>query len=52
MRELGVKTVLNLRLESSDLAACERAGLDCIHLPVEAWNPEESDPGRQPVFAA
>ena len=60
LKKLGIKTVLNLRTAHSDRDECEAAGLDYVHIHMQAWHAEDedivrflrvvSDPARVPVF--
>jgi tyrosine-protein phosphatase SIW14 len=60
LKKLGVKTVVNLRSWHSDRKDCERAGLEYVHIAMQAWEGEDdeiiellrvvTDPSRQPVF--
>ena len=60
LREMGVKTVVNLRDLHSDRDELAGLGLRYAHIHCKAWHPEEedvvrflsivTDPGNQPVF--
>lgn len=60
LRQLGVKTVLNLRTFHSDRKLCAAAGLDYVKVSVQAWETERAeildvlevltDSSQQPVF--
>ncbi len=60
LKSMGVKTVVNLRSFHSDRSECRRAGLDYVHVDMQAWEGEDeeltkvlkvlADPARQPVF--
>lgn len=60
LKELGIKTVLNLRSLHSDRSECEENNLDYVKITVQAWEAEEEevveclqvliDSERQPVF--
>ena len=60
LKEIGIKTVINLRTFHSDREQCKRHGLDYVHITVQAWEGEDeevvdflkvvSDPERRPVF--
>lgn len=60
LKEMGVRTVLNLRSFHSDRDEIGETGLAYEHLYMKAWHPEEkevvrflqivSDPDRTPVF--
>jgi uncharacterized protein (TIGR01244 family) len=60
LRELGVKTVVNLRPDRDEAEISEANGLDYVHLPMRAWRVRDeqvaeflriaSDPDRRPVF--
>ncbi len=40
LEELGVKTVVNLRLSHSDRKLLEGADLDYVHIKMEGWDAE------------
>jgi len=60
LKALGIKTVVNLRTLHSDRDECREAGLEYVHITVQAWEGETeevidflkvaTDPARQPVF--
>ena len=60
LKNLGVRTVVNLRTFHSDRDECRDAGLEYVHIPVQAWDGEDdevveflevvSNPDNQPVF--
>jgi len=60
LERLGIKTVVNLRLSSSDRKLLEGTSLVPVHIPAEPWDLEEpdvlaflravADPARVPVF--
>ena len=60
LEKLGVKTVLNLRSAHSDGKLLEGAGLDYVHIEMQAWDAEYdevkqalqiiTDKSKQPVF--
>lgn len=60
LQQLGIKTVVNLRLTSSDRALLQGTSLAPVDIPAEPWDLEEadvlaflrvvSDPSRLPVF--
>ncbi len=60
LKKLGVKTILNLRSSHSDSKLLEGAGLDYVHIKMQAWDAEYdevkqalqiiTDESKQPVF--
>lgn len=60
LKEMGVKTVVNLRSVHSDRTECADAGLEYVKITTQAWEGEDdevvdflrvvTDPGRMPVF--
>jgi protein tyrosine phosphatase (PTP) superfamily phosphohydrolase (DUF442 family) len=60
LRKLGIKTIVNLRLSSSDRKLVEGTGLVAVDIPAEPWDLEEADivaflrvvadPASAPVF--
>jgi uncharacterized protein (TIGR01244 family) len=60
LKELGIKTVVNLRAGNPETEICEQCGLDYVDLPARAWSMGDTevetflkivnDPERQPVF--
>jgi protein tyrosine/serine phosphatase len=60
LKEMGIKTVVNLRTFHSDRRECREHGLDYVKISAQAWEAEEeevvdflkvvTDPERQPVF--
>lgn len=60
LKELGVRTVVNLRTFHADAAACRKHNLAYRHISMQAWEAEEeevlkflrvaTDPGQGPVF--
>jgi len=60
LREMGVKTVVNLRLAHDDTDEIGQLDLDGVHIRIDAFRPEidalveflvvATDPNRQPVF--
>ena len=60
LAQMGVRTVVDLRLLHSDGKALEGTGLGYVHIPVPAWDVDlddvlkflkvVGDPGRRPVF--
>ena len=59
-KNLGIKTVINLRAFSSDRKKIAKTPMDYEHIWFKTWHPEEedvvkylsiaTDPQRQPVF--
>ena len=43
LKELGIKTVVNLRSFNSDRKEIGRTGLDYQHIYMKAWHPEEKE---------
>jgi tyrosine-protein phosphatase SIW14 len=41
LRCLGINTVVSLRLVGRDSRYVTRAGLNCVHIPFKAWQPDE-----------
>ena len=60
LKDMGIKTVVNLRTGDEDTELLSGLGLDYVHIPVSTLDPEEedvvrflsvaTDPARQPVF--
>ncbi len=60
LAEMGVRTVVSLRMTNSDRGQLQGTGLRYLRIPVEPWNPESdemvrflkvvSDPANRPVF--
>ena len=60
LKEMGVKTVVNLRAVTSDSDLMKGLGLSYVHISFKPWHIEEedimdflkivTDPGNQPVF--
>ena len=60
LKDMGIKTVINLRTMHSDRNQCQQHGLDYVHITVQAWEGEDDevidflkvvgDPSRHPVF--
>ncbi|HEY3320439.1 MAG TPA: dual specificity protein phosphatase family protein [Planctomycetota bacterium] len=60
LKEMGIKTIVNLRSFHSDRDKLEGSGLQYVHLNCKAWHAEEEDvvaflkvvqdPKNQPVF--
>ena len=60
LKNMGVKTIVNLRLAHSDRDEIEGTGLGYEHIPMEAWNAEDDevvrflkivgDKKRAPIF--
>ena len=60
LKEMGIRTVVNLRSEHSDRAEFKGSDLDLVEIPTRAWGVADDkvvaflkvalDPARQPVF--
>lgn len=60
LEEMGIKTIVNLRLLTSDRDEVEGSGLEYLHIRTKAWHVEEeeaveflqivTDPGHVPVL--
>ncbi len=60
LEEMGIKTIVNLRLLTSDRDEMEGSGLEYVHIRTKAWHAEEeeaveflrivTDPDRVPVL--
>ena len=60
LKELGIKTIVNLRLAHGDKDEIGTLGIDSVHIRVDAFKPEmddlvefllvATDPNRTPVF--
>jgi protein tyrosine/serine phosphatase len=60
LKQLGVRSVINLRTFHSDRSECKQNGLKYFHITMQAWEGEDeelveflrvvADPGNQPVF--
>jgi protein tyrosine phosphatase (PTP) superfamily phosphohydrolase (DUF442 family) len=60
LKKLGIKTIINLRANHSDLELLGDTGLNYIYIPMTAWSPGNddvirflkavTDPANQPVF--
>ncbi len=43
LKKLGIRTVVNLRADHSDLALMDKVGLGYVSVPMRAWHPERED---------
>ncbi|MBN1521321.1 MAG: dual specificity protein phosphatase family protein [Candidatus Aureabacteria bacterium] len=60
LKKMGLKTVINLRTFHSDRKNCDKAGLQYVHITVQAWEGEDkevvqflrvvTDKEKQPFF--
>jgi protein tyrosine phosphatase (PTP) superfamily phosphohydrolase (DUF442 family) len=60
LKKLGIKTVVNLRSDHSDMDEMDNIGLEYVSIPMHAWHPEQedlvqflkvvTDPTKTPVF--